>query len=177
MGTVLASNFLVPNGTFIVELIAFLLVLWALRRWVLPYVNDAMEQRQATIRAALEDAEAARRRHEEAEAEYKRAIDDARAEARGIVEEANRFGEELRADFRSRAEQEYERIVGRAQADIDAAARRATQELTQQVSGLVITVVERVVGEGFTEPQQRQLVDRLISEVQREAGTTAEVSA
>jgi len=169
---VLASNFLVPNGTFVVELIAFLLVLAALRRWVLPYVSKAMDERQAAIRKSLEDAEEARRRHEEAEAEYRRAVEEARAEARRLVDEANRIAEQLREDARQRADQEYQRIVSRAQPDIEASARRAAEELRQQVGDLVVTVVERVVGEGLTTEQQRGLVDRTIAEVESQAASS-----
>ena len=66
---VLASNFLVPNATFVVELVAFIGVLFALRRGVLPVINKSMEDRQATIRQALVDAEEAKRRAAEAEEE------------------------------------------------------------------------------------------------------------
>ena len=45
----------------------------------------------ATIRQALVDAEDAKRRSEEAEAQYKQLVDQARTEARGLVEEANRL--------------------------------------------------------------------------------------
>ena len=54
-----SSNFLVPNATFIVELVAFLVVLGVLAKYILPYISKPMEERQATIRQALTDAEEA----------------------------------------------------------------------------------------------------------------------
>ena len=38
-----ASNFLIPNATFFVELIAFILILVILARYVLPPVNKALD--------------------------------------------------------------------------------------------------------------------------------------
>ncbi len=172
-----SSNFLVPNATFVVELVAFLVVLGVLARYVLPVVNTSMEARQKTIRQSLEDAETAKRRAEEAEADYRRTMEQARQEARGMVDEANKLGEQLRADLRQRGEQEYERIISRAQSDIDASARRAAEELRQQVSGMVITVVERVIGEGFGADEHRALIDRTIEQVEREAAAAPEVNA
>ena len=43
------SNFLVPNGTFIVEVIAFLIMLAILGKYVLPRINKALEDRQEQI--------------------------------------------------------------------------------------------------------------------------------
>ncbi|HZU73479.1 MAG TPA: F0F1 ATP synthase subunit B [Acidimicrobiales bacterium] len=166
----LASNFLVPNSTFIVELVAFLLVLAALRRWVLPPVNRIMQERQDTIRKALEDAEEARRRSEQAEADYRKAIDEARTEARRLVDEANRVAEDMRTEARGRAEQEYQRIIDRASGDIAASVSRATEELRQQVGSLVVAAVERVVSESFDDERHRQLIDRTVADLEREAG-------
>jgi F-type H+-transporting ATPase subunit b len=168
---VAATNFLVPNLTFVVELIAFLLVLAALGKYVLPRINQVMEERQTTIRQALEDAEEAKRRHEQRDMLAK-----ARTEARSMVDEANRLGEQLRAELRQRGEQEYEAILARATTDIDAAARRASEELRQQIAGMVLSVVERVIGEGLDDEAHRALIDRTIADVEAEASGAVEVN-
>src|SRR5919206_417901 len=51
-----SGNFLIPDGTFIAELVVFLLVLAAISRWVVPPVKASMEKRQEAIRQQLEDA-------------------------------------------------------------------------------------------------------------------------
>lgn len=168
-----SSNFLVPNGTFFVELAAFLIVLFLLGRYVLPPLNKVMDERQATIRQALADAEEAKRRNTEAEAEHDRLISEARTQARAVVEEANKMAEQLRAERRQQAEQEYERIVSSAYADIDAQARRASEELRQQTADLAIAVAEKVLGEGIDRSAQSSLIDRTISEIS-EAGMAKE---
>lgn len=160
-----SSNFLVPNGTFIVELVAFLLVVLALGRYVLPPLNKSMNERQATIRQALADAEEAKRRAAEAETEYKRVIGEARTQARAVVEEANKMAEQVRAERRQQAEQEYERIVNTAYADIEAQARRASEELRQQTADLAIAVAEKVIGQGIDRSAQSSLIDRTIAEI------------
>lgn len=160
-----SSNFLVPNGTFFVELAAFLIVLFLLGRYVLPPLNKIMDERQTTIRQALADAEEAKRRAAEAEEEYKRVISEARTQARAVVEEANKMAEQVRAERRQQAEQEYERIVGSAYADIEAQARRASEELRQQTADLAIAVAERVIGQGIDRSAQSSLIDRTIAEI------------
>ncbi len=171
---VASSNFLVPNATFVVELVAFLIVVFLLGRYVLPPLNRIMEERQATIRQALADAEEAKRRATEAEEEYKRIIGEARTQARSVVEEANKMAEQARTERRQQAEAEYERIVGSASADIESQARRAQEELRQQAADLAITVAERVLGEGIDRQAQANLINRTIDEVAASAGAARE---
>jgi F-type H+-transporting ATPase subunit b len=173
---VATSNFLVPNATFVVELAAFLLVLAVLAKYVLPRVNQAMDERQAVIRQSLVDAEEAKQRAAAAETDYSETMARARSEARAMVDEANKLGEQLRAELRQRGEQEYERIIARATADIESSARRASEELRQQIAGMVITVVEKVIGEGLDDSTHRALIDRTIADVEAETSSAVEVN-
>ncbi len=173
----LASNFLVPNATFVVELIAFLIVLGILARYVLPPLNKALDSRQQVIKQSLADAETAKSKAEAAETEYKETLDRARSEARAIVDEANKAAEALRAQRREQGEQEYQSRVARAQTDIDASARRASEDVRREVAGLVMAVVERVIGDGFDASGHSALIDRTIGEVEAEAASAPEVNA
>lgn len=172
-----ATNFLIPNLTFVFELLAFLVVLYVLSKYVLPVLNKNVEERQATIRQGLADAEEARAKVQQAQAEFRRTMDEARAEARAMVEEASRAGEQLRVQARERGQREAGALVERAQADLDAAVRRAQEELRAEVAGLVITSLERIVGEGFTTADHRELVERTVREVEAEAAPASQVRA
>jgi F-type H+-transporting ATPase subunit b len=167
---VASSNFLVPNSTFIVELVAFLIVVFLLGRYILPPITKMMEERQAAIRQALADAEEAKRRHEEAEAEYTRLVNEARSQARSVVDEANRMAEQARAERRAQADREYEMRVAQATADIDARVRTASEELRRQTADLAIAAAEKVIGGGVDLSTQRSLVDRTIEEVAQSSG-------
>ena len=166
---VASSNFLVPGPTFVVELVIFLVVLWALNKWVLPVVNRAMEARQQTIERSLADAEEATKRAHELEAQRERILEQGRAEARALKDEAARVGEQLREQLRKQGEEEYERLVTRASSDIEASTRRAAEELRAQVAGLVVAVVERVLEEGVSLVGQGQLIERAIGQVEAQA--------
>jgi F-type H+-transporting ATPase subunit b len=166
-----SSNFLVPNATFVVELVAFLIVLGVLAKYVVPVVNKAMADRQAMIRQGLADAEEAKRRNAEAEEEYKRLVSEGRTQARAVVDEANRMAEQLRTEKLQRADEEYELRVARATADIEAQSRRAAEELRRNAADLAVAVVEKVVGDGLDPESQRTLLDRTIAEVQVQSST------
>ena len=54
--TPLASNFLVPNGTFLVELLAFAILVWIFGKYLIPPINKAMTARQEAIRSRVRRA-------------------------------------------------------------------------------------------------------------------------
>jgi F-type H+-transporting ATPase subunit b len=166
--TLASSNFLVPNGTFVVELVAFLAVLGVLAKWVVPVVSQSMEQRQERIRQSLADAEETKRRAAEAEAEAKRVVSDAHGRARAVVDEAHRLAERLREERRQQAESEAERVLEGARSEIDAQARRAAEELRRQAADLAVSVVEKVLADGLDPQTHRLLIDRTLAELEAE---------
>ena len=78
------SNFLVPNGTFIVVLLAFLVVLGIIGKKVLPALNTVLNERQEQIRGELEAADRAKADAEVAVARQA-AIEDVTARVGEIV--------------------------------------------------------------------------------------------
>jgi F-type H+-transporting ATPase subunit b len=168
---VATSNFLVPNGTFIVELVIFLLLIAVLAKWIIPPINRAMDARLEKIQRNISDAEEAKRKADELEEQYKKTLEQGRAEARALKDEAAKIGEQLRAELRQQGEEEYRRLLERANQDIDASTRRAAEQLRAQVAGLVIAVVEKVLGEGLTLPDQEQLVQMAIVDIEAQAAS------
>ncbi len=114
------SNFLVPNGTFLVELAAFALLFFLLAKYVIPPINRAMTRRQEAIRTQFDELEQARADANASEAEFKALIADARHEAARIREEAREQGAAIVAEMRQQGEAEKARIVENAYAQIAA---------------------------------------------------------
>src|SRR5690348_2105715 len=110
----LESNFLVPNGTFFVELFAFLLILFILGKYVIPPINNAMTARQDAIRQQFSDLDQAKADAKSAEEEFRAQIADARHEAAKIREEAREQGAAIIAELREQAQTEAARIVEHA---------------------------------------------------------------
>jgi F-type H+-transporting ATPase subunit b len=161
-----ASNFLVPNATFVVELVIFLLVLGALAKWVLPVVNRVLADRQRAIQRSIEEAEEASRRAKELEQERARLLEQGREEARRLRDEAAKVGEALREELQRKGREDYERALARANADIEASARKAAEDLRAQLSELVVTVVERVLAGALTDSDRQRIADQALAEVE-----------
>ncbi len=168
-----SSNFLVPNATLIVEIVAFLAVLGVIGKYVLPVLNKALEERQEQIRGALEAAETARAEAAEAEAERQQTLDEARRQARDIVTQANKAAERVAAQAEERGRIEYERLVARADAEIAGARQRAVDEVSSKVGALVISVARQVIAREIDESSHRALIDEAVAALRGSVDTTA----
>jgi F-type H+-transporting ATPase subunit b len=161
------QNFLVPNGTFFVELAAFLLLLFLLGKYVIPPINRAMTARQEAIRAEFAQLDEAKTEAQAAEDEFKSQIADARHEAARIREEAREQGAAIVAEMREQAQAEAGRIVEHAHAQIEADRKAAAASLRADVGDLATTLAGRIVGESLTDQaRQTRVVDRFLAELE-----------
>jgi F-type H+-transporting ATPase subunit b len=170
-----AGIFLLPNGTFFIELIVSIILILAIYKWVLPPINKAMEERQEKIRASLEAADQARADAEAADDERRAVLEEGRHQAREIVAQANRTAEQVRLDAQARAQAEYDRIVGNAEMEIDLARQRAIEEAAARMGEIVMEVVERVIGREVNFEAHRDLIDEAVQALQ--ADTTGGAAA
>ncbi len=158
-----AGIFILPNATFIFQLIIFLVLVYVVGRKILPPVNAAMAKRQEQIRASLDAADQARADAVAADDERRAVLEAARHSAREVVAEANRSAEAVRVDFQARGQAEYERIVGSAEAEVAAARQRAVDEAANRVGEMAMDVVERVVGRKVSFEAHQDLIEEAVS--------------
>ncbi len=160
------SNFLVPNGTFLVELAAFALLFFLLAKYVIPPINRAMVNRQNAIRKEFDDLEKARADANAAEAEFKAQIADARHEAARIREEAREQGATIVAEMRQQGEAEKTRIIENGHAQIAAERQQAVASLRAEVGTLATTLAGRIVGESLDDDERSaRVVDRFLADL------------
>jgi F-type H+-transporting ATPase subunit b len=163
------NNFLLPNGTFIAELVAFLVLLWLLARYVWPPLQRAMAERQATIERQLNEGQEARERLAAAEREYRELIDSTRADANRIREEARAEGQRIVEEFRERAQTEADRIRTRGEEQLAAQRDQVVTQLRGEMGRLAVELAERIVGESLTDDdRQRRVIDRFLGELERQ---------
>ncbi len=81
------------NATFVVELAVFILVLAVLARFVIKPLQAAMRRRQAEIDESLAKAKQAEELLAQAEADYQATLDQARQEARRIIDTFQRMAD------------------------------------------------------------------------------------
>jgi F-type H+-transporting ATPase subunit b len=152
------------NGTVIVELITFLVMLAVLARYAYPEIVRLAEARQRAIAEQLRESEKAQK---EAEARLKEAeskLADARRTAQQVIDAAGKSAEQLRQDLRAKADEEAKRISEAARKEIEVERDRAVQTVRDEVAGLVVSATEKVIGETLDGQKHKKLIDKAIEE-------------
>ena len=140
------SNFLVPNGTFFVVLIIFLIVLGVIGKWVVPPVSMALRERDAMVKHTVEDTRAAADQFAAADQDYQAEMAKARGEASKLRDEARAEGRKVLEDMRGRASNEVASTLQQADSELKDQALSIQADLRASVDTLSETLASRVLG-------------------------------
>jgi F-type H+-transporting ATPase subunit b len=152
---VLASdNFLLPNGTFIAELIAFLIILGIIWKYIVPYIQGPMRERQEMIRQQADDADKAREQLAEAQAAYQNALTEARTEAAKIREGARSEAQRMVEELKAQAQEEQARIVARGSEQLALQRSAIVRELRAEIGTLAVELSEKIVSQRLSDDAQ-----------------------
>lgn len=161
-------NPLVPVlSEVVLGVIAFLLLLGAIWKFVVPNFEKAYADRTAAIEGGLAEAE-----NKQAEADAKMAaldkqLAEARHEAARIREEAKEQGAQIIAEMREQAQAESTRIVEHGKTQIEAERQQAVTSLRAEVGTLATTLAGRIVGESLDDDaRQSRVVERFLTDLE-----------
>jgi F-type H+-transporting ATPase subunit b len=161
-----APNPLLPETNEIIwGALGFVIVFFFLAKFGLPQIKSTMNARTERIRSDLQAAEDQRNEAETVLAEYRAQLNDARAEAGRIIEEARQAADQIRRDQEANLQTELAELRQRAVADIDAAKAQAMSDLRSDVAQLAIGAAETIVGRSLDASTQNQLVEDYINEI------------
>jgi F-type H+-transporting ATPase subunit b len=163
------SVFLLPNGTFVVEVVAVIVILFLVTKYILPPLNKAMESRQEKIRESLEAADVAKAEAAAAGDERQQLLIAARDQAREIVAAAQATSDQVKAEAAGRGQDEYDRILANAASEVDTARQRAIDEASSRIGEIVFELVNTIVGREVDQSTHQELIREAVAALNAEA--------
>src|SRR5882762_8045143 len=140
------SNFLIPNGTFFVLLIIFLIVLGVIGKWVVPPVSKVLRERDAMVKQTVEDSRKAADQFAAADEDYQSEMAKARGEASKLRDEARAEARKVLEDMRGRASDEVTSTLQQADSELKEQALSIQSDLRSSLDNLSETLANRVLG-------------------------------
>jgi F-type H+-transporting ATPase subunit b len=144
------SNFLVPNGTFFFVLAIFLIVLGVIGTFVVPPVLKVLRERDAMVAKTAADNKKASEQFEAAEADYEKAMTEARVQASSFRDSARAEGRKVVGDARARAEQEVMSSLQAASEQLERERGAVELDLRDNVGTMSATLASRILGVDVT---------------------------
>lgn len=138
-------------------------VLYALVRYVLlPPVQRVMNDREATIQADRDAADAARARVASASTELDDQLAGVRSEATATIDEARAEAEAERQRLLARAEREVSAMKEIAETEITREREEALASLRPEVANLAVGAASKVMNRQINVDAARPIVDRFL---------------
>ena len=140
------QNFLVPNATFFVVLIIFLIVLGVIGKWVVPPISKVLAEREAMLAKTAADNRKSAEQVVAAQADYDETMAGARTAASAIRDEARNEGRKVVEQARAQANGEVAQTLSGADAELSAQRQSTQSELNSSVDNLSTTLASRILG-------------------------------
>lgn len=148
----------------ILQIIAFLILVVILGKFVYPWLMKSVDERQANIEAANKAAAQAQKAAEENEHKVAELLDEARKEAAEIVNTAKLESAEIVSASEKKAQKTAEKIMADAHEQIDKDVENLRKALHNETLELVALATEKVVGASHDKKADSALIAKAVEE-------------
>lgn len=155
----------IEPSTLIFAIINFLILLFCLKKFLYKPLFKMLDERASTIAKNLDEAESARDEANALKAEYEASLKEAQTKAQEIIQNANKLGEETRAEIVAKAREEAVRASEKAREEINREKEQALKDLRAEVADLAVDAASKIIGRNVTVADHENLVNEFIKEV------------
>ena len=138
--------------------ITFIILLLVLRKFAWPSIFRALKVREETITFAIEDAKKAREEVEMMEQKRRKIIEEARKERDVLLKEARQLKNEILEEARREAGKESQRMLKKANLQIEKQKQDALTEMRETIGRLSIEIAEKILKEELSEGDKHKKV-------------------
>lgn len=146
------------------QIIAFLILVWALGKFVYPWLMKSVDERQAKIEESVKAAEEAEKKAESVQEDIAKLLKEARTEAKDIVTTAKDEAAAMVADAESKAKSRAEKIVKDAHDQLEKDVIAARKALHNDTIELVALATEKIVGASVNESIDKKIIADAVKE-------------
>lgn len=146
------------------QIVAFLILVWALGKFVYPWLMKQVDERQAKIEESVKAAEEAEKKAETAQDEIAKLLKEARTEAKDIVTTAKDEAAAMVADAEGKAKQRADKIVADAQSQLEKDVIAARKTLHNDTIELVALATEKIVGKTVSDGIDKKIIAAAVKE-------------
>ncbi|HEX5754978.1 MAG TPA: F0F1 ATP synthase subunit B [Arenimonas sp.] len=153
------------NATLFAQALAFAGLIWIIATKIWPPLLAAIEERQQKIAEGLAAADRSKKDLAQAEEKVAEVLREARGKANEIIAQAEARRNQIIDQAKDEAQVEAQRIRLQADAEIDAAAFRAKEELRRQVGALAVAGAEKLILREIDGNAHKALLDELAAQI------------
>jgi F-type H+-transporting ATPase subunit b len=147
------------------QILAFLVLLWIMKKFAWKPFQKTLENRRQTIEDAFKSIEQQKLEMEELKKSLATQLDAIDATAKKKIEEAIQKGDQLAQHIQSEAQNQARSILEKTKHEISLELARVQEDLKKQVVNLVIETTGKLLGEKVEAAQDQNRVAQFLKEV------------
>ena len=153
-------------GLFIWTILTFLVLVGLLAKFAWRPLLQALDARQQTIAASLEEAQRARQELERIQRESAQMMEQARIEAEGVIARSRSDAEALREELKQKARAEAASIVKNAERQIQMETARAVQQIRTEAVDLSVAIASKILRRQVSKEDNQALIEETLKQVE-----------
>jgi F-type H+-transporting ATPase subunit b len=153
------------TGTLIIQVIVFLILVGFTMKFVWPPIAKALDERAQKIADGLAAADKAKVALTEADRKVEVALGQARNESAQRLADAERRAQAIVEEAKARATEEGNKIIAAAKAEAEQQAVKAREVLREQVAALAVKGAEQILRKEVNAGVHADLLSRLATEL------------
>jgi F-type H+-transporting ATPase subunit b len=153
------------NLTFIGQSVAFFVFWWFCQAKVWPLFANILDERKKKIADGLEAADRAQRDLVLAQEKFTDSLKEAKVEAAGILDQANKRASQIVEEAKEQAREEGKRLIAGANAEIEQEVNRAKEALRSQVAAIAVAGAEKILESSIDQAANEELINKLAGEL------------
>ena len=159
------GNLGINIGYVLMQILIIVILYNVLKHFLVGPITKTLEARKERIAKGLEDARQAAIARDNADAQAKKILEEARQEAAKVRQDAVAQGEETRKGIVAQAEAEAKETVATARDEAEEERNRILSELRGQVAAIAIAAANKIVGDSLDESRQHALIEEFFAKV------------
>lgn len=153
-------------GLLIWMSLAFLIVLFLLKKFAWKPILTSLSEREHKIDDALRAAERAEQRMKEIENQNQNLLAEAAKEREAILKAAREYSEKYKAEEMAKTAEQSAKLLEQARETIHNEKMRAVTDIKNEVGKLSIEIAEKLLRDSLaTEAKQNENIQRLLNDV------------
>ena len=158
----LIETFHIDWRLLIAQVINFSVVFAVLYWFVFKPLARVMAERSGKIDKSLETAKKVEAKLAQTQAEFNKAINEAKKQANLILEKAGVQADARKQEMINRAKEEIGQIINQEKQKIQLEKAVTLKEIKKEVADLVVAAVAKVIGEKMDEKKDREMIKKII---------------
>ena len=152
-------------GLYIWTIATFLILVALLAKFAWRPLLKALDERQAGIRSALDEAQKARIEVERVRSDSERLLNEARVEAGQILSKTREDAARLREELKVQAQADAARVIANAERQIQLDTNRALEQIRREAIELSVTIASKLLQRNVSKDDNARLIEDTVKQI------------